>query len=289
MDYFDGNTVTALWNYAQHFALSDNDYQTTFGPETPGMLNLISGNTSGGYAVSATTGATVPDPGAVSSLNSGSLGTVFGDIDPAYDDCSDNSHTSTNPLAVMTGTNIGNLLDDAGVTWGWFEGGFAPTGSLGADELCGSTHENIGGDSVQDYMPSLDPFQYYKSTANPNHLPPSSEAAIGTTDQANHLYDLSDFAETLTDGNMPAVSFISPPAYQNGHPGYSDPLDEQAFLVNTINEIVQSSYWPSTAIVVTYDDSDGWYDHQPSAIVNGSNAPQDTPMCASVAATSRQL
>ena len=48
MDYLDGNSVTALWNYAQHFALSDNSYNTTFGPSTPGCLNLISGNTHGG-------------------------------------------------------------------------------------------------------------------------------------------------------------------------------------------------------------------------------------------------
>ena len=47
MDYFDGNTVPALWNYAQHFALSDNSYNTTFGPSTPGCLNLVSGNTHG--------------------------------------------------------------------------------------------------------------------------------------------------------------------------------------------------------------------------------------------------
>ncbi len=47
VDYFDGNTVTALWNYAQHFAMSDNSYNTTFGPSTPGALNLISGQTHG--------------------------------------------------------------------------------------------------------------------------------------------------------------------------------------------------------------------------------------------------
>src|SRR5499427_2858860 len=45
MAYFDGNTVTALWNYAQFFAMSDNSYGTTFGPSTPGALNLIAGNT----------------------------------------------------------------------------------------------------------------------------------------------------------------------------------------------------------------------------------------------------
>src|SRR5262249_12926160 len=45
MGYFDGNTVTALWNYAQNFAMSDNSYGTTFGPATPGLLNLVAGNT----------------------------------------------------------------------------------------------------------------------------------------------------------------------------------------------------------------------------------------------------
>ena len=71
------------------------------------------------------------------------------------------------------------------------------------------------------------------------------------------------------------MSYLKAPAYQDGHPGYSDPLDEQTFLVNTINSIEQSKYWPSTAIVITYDDSDGWYDHQAPTtrrrVVNGSN------------------
>jgi len=45
---------------------------------------------------------------------------------------------------------------------------------------------------------------------------------------------------------------------------------EQSFLVNTINSIVSSPFWKSTAIIVLYDDSDGWYDHQMSPIVNPS-------------------
>ena len=46
MGYFDGNTVTAMWNYAQHFALSDNSYSTMFGPSTVGALNLVAGTTA---------------------------------------------------------------------------------------------------------------------------------------------------------------------------------------------------------------------------------------------------
>jgi len=284
MDYYDGNTVTGLWNYAQNYAMSQNNWDTTFGPSTPGALNLISGDDGHSFAVSPTTGATEPDPGTVSALNSSGLGTIYGDLDPAFDDCSDGSHASANPVGVSTGTNIGDLLNTRGITWGWFQGGFAPTSTnAGGFAVCGATHKNVGGVTIADYSPHHEPFQYYKSTANPKHLPPSSEAAIGQTDQANHQYDLSDFSTTLSHGNMPAVSFLKAAEYQDGHPGYSDPLDEQTFLVNTINQIEQSPFWKSTAIVVTYDDSDGWYDHQAPVIVNGSNTAADQPICSSAA------
>jgi phospholipase C len=280
MDYYDGNTVTGLWNYAQNYAMSDNNYDTNFGPSTPGALNLISGNDGGSYAVSPGTGVTVPDPGTVSALNSQGLGTIYGDLDPAFDNCSDASHTGTNPVGVATGQNVGDLLNARHVSWGWFQGGFAPTGTNSAGyAVCGSTHANIGGGLSADYSPHHNPFEYYKSTANPQHLPPISEAAIGHTDQANHQYDLSAFSQTVKDGNMPAVSFLKAAEYQDGHPGYSDPIDEQHFIVNTVNQIEQSKYWKSTAIVITYDDSDGWYDHQASPIVNGSNTTVDAAVC----------
>jgi phospholipase C len=286
MDYYDGNTATALWNYAQYYDMSDNNYQTTFGPETPAAVNTISADTAGGYAVNPTTGDPEADPVAFGPLDGTGTGALYGDVDPAYDDCSDSSFTSTAPLGVMTGTNIGDLLNDAGVTWGWFQGGFAPTGTnAGGYAVCGSSNENIAGATVQDYIPQLNPFQFYQSTANPKHLPPSTEAAIGTSDQANHNYDLSDFYTTLTQGNLPAVSFVSADAYQDGHPGYSDPIDEQDFLVNTVNDVVQSSYWPTTAIVITYLSSEGWYDHQASTIVNGSDDTVDTTMCQSAPVT----
>src|SRR6266566_6558042 len=132
MDYYDGNTVTGLWNYAQRYAMSDNFYDTVFGPSTPGALNLISGQTGASFAVSPSTGQPVAAPGAVSPPNSAGLGTVYGDPDPAFDACSDASHTTTNPVAIATGKNVGDLLNARGVTWGWFQGGFTPTGTNSA-------------------------------------------------------------------------------------------------------------------------------------------------------------
>ncbi len=277
MDYFDGNTVTGLWNYAQNYAMSDNNWDTTFGPSTPGAISVSSGLSSHSYAVTPS-GTPTTDASAVTPD-----GTIYGDLDPYYDECSDSNHTSTNPEGVMTGENIGDLLNSGHVTWGWFQGGFTPTSSNSGGAVCGAQSENIDGSALNEYTPHWEPFQFNATTANPAHLPPSSEAAIGRTDQANHQYDLSDFYETLKDGNMPAVSYLKAAAYQDAHPGYSDPIDEQHFVVNTVNQIEESRYWKSTAIVITYDDSDGWYDHQNSPRVNGSDTSADAAVCTTAA------
>jgi phospholipase C len=280
MDYFDGNTVTGMWNYAQHYALNDNSFNTVFGPSSPGAIDLISGNTHGVQAVNPVTHEPVSDAYAVQSPDANGIGTMINDPDPAWDDCSDKNHTSTDNLATMHGRNIGDLLNQRHVTWGWFQGGFRPTGSANGYAVCGQTHTNVGGNAVVDYSPHHEPFQYYPSTANPKHLPPSSVQAIGQTDRANHQYDTTDFDAALKAGSMPAVSFLKAPEYQDGHAGYSDPLDEQQFVVGEINKIQQSPDWKSTAIVLAYDDSDGWYDHQQSKVINGSHdASQDQAVC----------
>jgi phospholipase C len=280
MDYYDGNTVTGLWNYAQNYAMSDNNWDTTFGPSTEGAIDVTSGLSSDSYAVTPS-GTKTTDASAITSD-----GTTYGDIDPYYDECSDSNHTSTNPEGVMTGENIGDLLDASHTTWGWFQGGFAPTSSNSGGVVCGAESENIAGSELAEYTPHWNPFQFNATTANPAHLPPSSEAAIGRTDQANHQYDLSDFSETLKDGNLPSVSYLKGTTEESGHPGESGPLDEQTFIVNTVNQIEESRYWPSTAIVITYDDSDGWYDHVAPKLLNGSdNSAIDTAMCEETAVT----
>jgi phospholipase C len=96
---------------------------------------------------------------------------------------------------------------------------------------------------------------------------------IGHNGQANHQYDLTDFWSSVDHGSMPAVSYVKAAAYQDGHAGYSTPLDEQHFVVDTINKLQKSKDWKDTAVVIAYDDSDGWYDHQVGPIVNQSNDP----------------
>ncbi len=263
MGYYDGNTVTAFWNYAQNYAMSDNSYGTVFGPSTPGALNLISGQTHGATLVSGSASGNV------------SNGTVIGDPRPALslDDCT----IKTAAQITMTGKHVGDLLNAKNITWGWFAGGFRPS-SVNPDgtAVCATSHNNISGASAgTDYIPHHEPFQYFQSSNNLHHLPPSSTSKIGQTDQANHQYDITDFFTALNAGIMPAVSYLKAPAYQDGHAGYSDPLDEQTFVVNTVNAIMSSPFWNSTAIIIAYDDSDGWYDHQMSPIVSPSAVSDD--------------
>jgi phospholipase C len=295
MAYFDGNTVTALWNYAQRFAMDDNSYGTTFGPSTPGAVNLVSGQTGNAVIVlSFSHGAVATTSPAV---------TITSDSDPALDDCgADQGGTKTGQgtLQFISGRNVGDLLNAKGVTWGWFQGGFAPTRAATATSpaVCGSSHiaheyippgasqpvlvvpnptaQNGGPANIHvsstDYVAHREPFQYYPSTRNPHHLRPSPDTPwqIGKSDQAHHQYDVNDFFNALKAGNLPAVSYIKPPNYQDGHPGSSDPLLEQVFIVNLINTLQRSPFWNETAVVVNYDDSDGWYDHAIGPIVNHS-------------------
>src|ERR1700731_3304068 len=96
MGYFDGNPVTAMWNYAQFFSMSDNSYGTTFGPSTPGLLNLVAGNT---YPATPSAASTKVAP------NNAGPGTLVGDLDPKGDTC------SAGTTVRLGGKNIGDLLN----------------------------------------------------------------------------------------------------------------------------------------------------------------------------------
>ncbi len=208
MNYYDGNTVTGLWNYAQHFSMSDNQFGTTFGPSSPGAINLVSGNTGtvdSTHLANSPSTSTPTAPNADLTADGKGGYAVTSDPQPYWDDC------STRDAVALNGTNIGDRLNAAGLSWGWFQGGFRPstsyetaltaTGNPGqktstfiADEfknagfqngvphssnqgLCDTVHPvgvAVGGTGQfgykNDYIPHHAPFQYYASTANPHHL-----------------------------------------------------------------------------------------------------------------------
>ncbi|MGA7812651.1 phospholipase C [Caballeronia sp.] len=268
MGYFDGNTVGAMWNYAQKFSMSDNAYTDTYGPSTPGALEVVSGQNNGVKIVKTSKPAfNLTTASGSYYINDGQGGiTLINDADPANDLCS-----SATDQILMTGKNIGDLLNTKNISWGGFMGGFnlSTVNGNGTTGCKRSTVTPVVGQATADYVPHHNWFQYFATTANPQHLRPSSAAVIGlsleadgkTPEPANHQYDTDDFFASVKAGNYPSVSFIKAPAFQDGHAGYSDPLDEQAFTTKIVNFLQQQPDWNSTAVIVAWDDSDGWYDH----------------------------
>ena len=142
MGYYDGNTVTAYWNYAQNFAMSDNSWSTIFGPSAPGAVDLVAGTTAGATMVPLRPNGKPSSAsgdiwgGQTAAAGTAFSGTMIGDLRPAYDDCvfSNGQLFNTNQ-ASLSGTNVGDLLGDLvnpgkGITWGWFQGGFGATTAL---------------------------------------------------------------------------------------------------------------------------------------------------------------
>ncbi len=211
--------------YAQYFAMSDN-FDTEFGTTVMGHLNLVS-----------------PNPHNQRSDHQRQVANGNRQRRSRFDDCA----RHRNARADETAPTSEYLLNAKGVSWGWFYADFPQSANSKPITSCPST-----------YNSHYDPFQYYQSTSNPHHLPPSSPAAIGTSrDQANHNYTIDDFWTAANNGNMPAVSFLKASKPQTGHPSDSTPLMEQQFLVQTINALQQTpEAWRSrsrTTIQSRYD------------------------------------
>ncbi len=279
MGYYDGNTVQGMWNYAQNFAMSDNSFDTNFGPSTPGAINVVSGMT-GGADLSTDKGAVAAGDAVTTTFNGVTETSIVGDSDPAFDDCSGSERIGFLP----TNQNVGTLLSAKGVSWGWFQGGFTPTtpfvppaagAAAGTPATCTTTTNRIDGTPETAYSPHHNPFQYYPSTSNPHHLAPTGVSEVGHDGQANHIYDLSWFQKAAKAGGLPAVSYLKANRANDGHPSNSSPLDEQVFIVSVINFLQTLPEWESTAVIIAWDDSDGWYDHVMPPIVNQSQSTAD--------------
>ena len=182
MGYFDGNTVTAMWNYAQHFALSDNSFSTMFGPSTVGAINLVAGTTEGATMLPLKVNGKAAAPSG--NIANGQLsGPLIGDVRPLGDECvlTDPGLQGAN-LVSFSGKNVGDLLNAKQITWGWFQGGFAPTGlDANGHSICGQHHAGLAGDdgtnpsnsSDGDYIPHHEPFQFFATTEKQTSRRPS--------------------------------------------------------------------------------------------------------------------
>ena len=298
MSHVDCDTAPFLWNYADRFTLFDNFFDTVIGPSTPNAIAIIAGQSGVTQWVKHpelassvnTTNAALPvtsDP----QPFWGSALDVF--TPPAQKQPVDNpGGVSTNPASNQTyatlplsfmGENIiditaqdnnpqFDLLDvkadikkiagdhNKSVNWGWFQEGYDHE----ATDAAGQEHT--------DYIAHHNGPQYFGYEANNPY------------ETGKHLKGLGDFYAAINSGQLPNAGGVfyvrggygnldgltprspSPTTQANfkgndDHPAYSDAQISEALLADSVNAIASSKYWPESAIIITYDETDGLYDH----------------------------
>ncbi|HEV3133519.1 MAG TPA: acid phosphatase [Acidimicrobiia bacterium] len=172
-------------------------------------------------------------------------------------------------LPLLSSSNIGDELSAKDVSWGWYSGGWdnAAGVTTGAGwtngttpGVCSDANHNPAdvypycGDKLFQYHHQ--PFNYFANYA---------EGAPGRS----HLQDEQDFLQQAAGGTLPAVSFIKPLGPENEHPGYTDVTSGDQHLVDLVKAIQGGPDWEHTAIVVTYDEHGGFWDHVPPPTAHG--------------------
>ena len=129
---------------------------------------------------------------------------------------------------------IGERLNDKGISWAWYSGGW---------------NDALAGRADPKFQYHHQPFAFFVNYAD------------GTPGRAAHLKDTADFEAAAKDGSLPAVSFVKPLGEWNEHPGYAALKDGEQWLLRTVRMIQDSPAWKDCAIIITYDENGGFWDH----------------------------
>lgn len=134
----------------------------------------------------------------------------------------------------QTNPTIGDRLTSKAVTWAWYSGGW---------------NDAIAGNPDPKFQFHHQPFAYYQNYAD------------GSQGRADHLKDEADFVAAAKAGMLPSVSFVKPIGANNEHAGYADVIDGEKHLVELIDDVRNGPNWADTAIIITYDENGGFWDH----------------------------
>jgi phospholipase C len=150
---------------------------------------------------------------------------------------------------------IGDQLNAADVSWKWYSGGWD-------NALIGSPSNPVNGGHTPANDPADPLFQWHhQPLAYYDNFAPWLPNGQRNPRSAAHLQDETNFFNDLSNGNLPAVSFIKPLGPDNEHPGYANLLQGQQHVADIVHAIQNSPDWASTAIIVTYDENGGRWDH----------------------------
>ncbi len=233
LSYYDATNMPE-GKLAQQYVLADNFFHAAFGGS---FLNHF-------WLVCACTPVWASAPDAVKAqMDATGMMVKDGQVTPdGY--AINTSYTVNQPHPVemdparlvpnQTAPNIGDRLDEKGISWAWYAGGWNDAVSGHPDPLFQFHHH---------------PLAYFARYAD------------GTAGRAQHLKDEQDYWAALRDGKLPAVAFVKPLGPDNEHPGYTNLMRGQQHVLELVAAVMNSPYWKDTAIIITYDEHGGRWDH----------------------------
>ena len=234
LGYYDATNLPE-GKLAQQYTLADNFFHAAFGGSMLNHFWLIAGATPQWPNAPAKTIAQVDASGAL--VNDGAVTPDGYLVNTAFPASGPHPATVTDTaqlVAPLTMPTIGDRLDEKGISWGWYSGGWSDAVAGHPDPLFQFNHQ---------------PFAYFAKYAD------------GTPGQAAHLHDEQDFLSALTSNSLPAVAFVKPLGADNEHPGYASLARGQQHVADLVRAVQQSPFWKDTAIIITYDENGGFWDH----------------------------
>jgi phospholipase C len=149
------------------------------------------------------------------------------------------ANPADNPLPPQTLPTIGDTLSARNVSWKWYAGGY--------NEALRERTQIYGGDV--NFQPHHQPFNYFL------------RFAPGTPDRARHLKDGQDLLADIGNGTLPQVAFYKPQGTLNEHPGYANLMAGDVHIADLVAKLKASRQWKNMAIIITYDENGGFWDH----------------------------
>jgi acid phosphatase len=277
MGYYDGSTLP-LWKWAREYTLADNFFMGAYGNSYINHFWLICACTPQAPNVPASERAQLDErgwlrrrPDSPPSALLGPAAFTRGDVTPdgysvggmqpswqpsGVPPAPGGDPRFTDPaqrtLTPQTMPTIGDTLSEKGVSWAWYAGAWNAALKDGMRDP-GAKREVIynSAGGAPNFVVHHQPFNYFL------------RFAPGTADRERHLKDYDDLLAGIDRGTLPQVAFYKPQGSLNEHPGYTDVTSGDAHIADLVARIKASRLWPTTAIVVTYDENGGFWDHVP--------------------------
>ena len=277
MGYYDGSSLP-LWQWAKDYVLADNFFMGAFGGSSLNHFWLVCACTPEDRDAPAARRVQLDErgwlrtrPGSPASVLSGAPVFMDGEVTPdgysvnttqppwqpsRVPPARDGDPRGTDPrrhtLAPQSQKTIGDTLSAKGVTWAWYAGAWNAALQDGMQAPQAPRRIIVTRANGAPYFaPHHQPFNYF------------ARFAPGTADRERHLKDYTDLLAAIEQGSLPQVAFYKPQGTLNQHPGYTDVLSGDIHIAELLSLIKASPLWSSIAIIITYDENGGFWDHVP--------------------------